>query len=129
MSLNFLSTEFDSSFGGLGNNQTQSFAVTVPSQALAANAGVIYTAQLTLTRTTSISDVQVRYTGRDSLWYWVDGFQSWTDPSAAFFISTRVFIAGGVLNVKNFITDNTGFAQTLPAFVIDCRGFLYDAPF
>lgn len=130
MTVNMLATQFGTNFAGLGSNQSSSFSVAVPSQALAANAGVIYTAQFSLTKSTSISDVQVRYTGRDTLWYWVDGFQTFTDPAAsAFSIATRVFINAGVLNVKNFIIDNTGAPQTLPAFTVDCRAFFYDAPF
>lgn len=127
--INLLKTIFASNFGGMGNNQSQPFSVNVPSQSLPANGAVVYTAQLIMTKSTSISDVQIRYTGRDSLWYWMDGFQSFTDPSTNFTISSRVYIQGGVLFVRNQILDNTGLAQTLPAFTIDCKGFLYDAPF
>lgn len=129
MTVNLLDTVFDNQFSGLGNNQAIDFSVAIPSQAIAANGAVIYVAQTPITRTTSISEVQLRYTGRDTLWYWLDGFQSFTDPSGNFIISTRAYIQTGILYVSNFILEVTGLGITLPAFTVDCRGFLYDAPF
>ncbi len=108
MITNLLATIFNSTFAGLGNNQTNSFSVLVPSQSIAANGAVVYVASVNLTRSTSISDVQLRYTGRDTLWYWLDGFQSFVDPSNNFQISSRVYLQDGALNVRNFILDLTG---------------------
>lgn len=119
---------FASTFSGLGQNQAVDFSVAVPSQVIAANGAVIYTASTAITNTGSIPQVQVRLTGLSTNWILLEGIYFYTD-STDFLISLRSYFTNGTLNVQAFILELPGTGITLPAFTITCRGFLYDAPF
>lgn len=129
MTVDMQKVNFSSSFAGLGNNETKDFSVSVPSRVMAANSMFITNAQTAITRPTSIAEVQIRYTGLNSNWFWLDGTRIYTDPGGNFTVTSRRYIQDGVLTVSNSILEFSGFGSTLPAFTIDCRGHLYDAPF
>lgn len=120
---------FMTQLSGLGNPQTDTFSVSIPAQNLAAFRGLIYTAELPLTRTNSIHEVQVRFTGRDTDWYYVDGYIFFVDPSSNFYITVRSYIQSGTLYVQAFLVNQTGGVIAVPAFTVDCRASIYDAPF
>lgn len=122
-------TIFLSSFSGLGNNQNSDFSVTVPAQVIAPFFAIIYVASIGMNNDGSIPDVQIRYTGIDSNWYWMDGFNQYVDPGGAFIITSRAFFTGDTLMVSNFIVETLGVPLAFPDTVIDCTASLYDAPF
>ncbi len=119
---------FASTFAGLGQNEGVDFSISVPSQGMAANAAVIYTASTIMANEDSIPQVQIQFLGLDSSWWLLEGIYFYTaDPT--FLISTRPYFSNGSLFVQNFILNISGGGITLPAFAVNCRGFLYDAPF
>ena len=120
---------YDSRLSGLGNNDAQSFSVTVPSQSILANKAVVYTATLSMTNTDSLAQVQYKLTGLETTTYVLTGTRIYVDGSGDFGVTSNFYFTSTAVFVRNFILNFTGGTITLPAFSVDCRVFLYDAPF
>ena len=118
-----------SAMDGFKNYNSSSFSVSVPTQNLGAGDFVQYTASTTLTNTNSIAQVQVQYSGLDTNTYVLYGGTTSNWASSTYQIETFYYFAGGTLYVYSVIVNQTGSTITIPAITINCRGFLFIAPF
>lgn len=118
---------FMSLLSGLGSNEATDFSVVVPSQNIAANNAVVYEASSTMANTDSIPDVQVRLTGIDSSWRWLDGLFVYS--TATYSITVRTRFEDDTVRVRFYILNLTGGSISFPGFTGDCRAYLFDAPF
>ncbi len=118
-----------SAMDGFKNYNSSSFSVSVPTQNLGAGDFVQYTASTSLSNTNSISQVQVQYSGLDSNTYvlYGDTVSNWS--SGSYQIETFYYFTSGTLYVYNVIVNQTASTISLPAITINCRGFLFIAPF
>lgn len=126
--LNLNNIIFATSLAGLGSPQSDTFSVAVSGN-IAAFAGLIRVAQLTLERPNSIHEVQFRLTGLETDWHLLEGVYFYTHPSLNWGMTTRTYIQDGVIYVSNFITNFTAGVLALPSFTVDCKATAYDAPF
>lgn len=120
---------FADKFAGLGENESAAFSVEIPSQSLAANAGKLFTASISMQNSGSIPHIKYRLTGLESEWRILQGMGYYAPGSFAYQITTRSYFDAGTLYVKSFILELLGSGTTIPAMTIDCKASLYDAPF
>lgn len=130
--LNFSKAAFTTTAGGFKNYDSKDFSVSVPAQNLTVGNFVSYTATTPLNNTNAISQVQIRYNNLESFYRIVQGntilrYPSYTTPD--FEVGSIVYFTGGVVNVFTYIANQTAGTVAVPAFTINCRAFLYLAPF
>lgn len=118
-----------SSMDGFKNYDSASFSVSVPSQNLGSLDFVTYTATTPLSNTNSISQVQIQYSGLDSDYYVMYGTMVSNWSSSSYQIESVYYFDTTTLTVVNYIINQTTSTITIPAITINCRGFLFIAPF
>lgn len=118
-----------SAMDGFKNYQSSSFSVSVPTQNLAAGHFISYTASTNLNNANSISQVQVQYNGLSSNYYVMYGLTNTTWSSGNYEIESYYYFDTSKLYVYSVIVNQTASSITIPAITINCRGFLFLAPF
>lgn len=116
-------------FDGFKNYQSTSFSVSVPTQNLGAGDFVQYSASSALNNTNSISQVQIQYSGLTSEYLVINGSLTTNWSANNYQIETFYYFSGSTLYVYNVIVNQTGGTITIPNITINCRGFLFIAPF
>lgn len=122
-----------SHFSGFKNySKTPTFSASIAGGALAVNSERHATATITLDNTSAITQLQVQWSGADSIWRVIPGqlsvdFPDWTSPS--YQLETQMSFSGGILSVKTYAVNETPGSITLPAITINCEAFLFVAPF
>jgi hypothetical protein len=117
---------------GLGNYNSATFSVDIPSQSIAVSSYVKYTASTTLNNVNSVCDVQVQYSGLETVTRLCNGLVIVNVPAGVspnYQIQSFNYFVGTTLFVDTIIANQTGVAQTIPAITVNCRGFLFNAPF
>jgi len=114
---------------GFKNYLTSSFSVLVPTQSVAAGDFISFTASTPLNNANSISQVQIQYLGISNSYYIINGSILTTWSSGDYEIQSYYYFDGTNLNVFTVIVNQTAGAITIPDITINCRGFLFVAPF
>jgi len=114
---------------GFKNYLSSSFSVNVPAQTLGVGDFVSYSASTPLNNSNSISQVQVQYSGLASEYYIINGsiLTSWDSGNLE--VQTYYYFDGTNLNVFTVLVNQSGGSYSLPTIDINCRGFLFIAPF
>lgn len=118
-----------SGLSGFKNYTAVPFSVSVPGQNLGAGAFVSYTASTLLNNTNSISQVQVQYSGISSSYYIMNGTVLTRWNASQYEIQSYYYFDATNLNVFTVIVNQTAGVIAIPAITINCRGFLFLAPF
>jgi hypothetical protein len=88
-----------------------------------------------MTGSSVIPDVQVRLTGLSTKWFWLSPFASFSYPegttaaNSEMEVSMTAYFQGSTLKVDVFMLNNDFVTLTRPAFTVDVRGFIDEAPF
>jgi len=122
-----------SGFSGFGNYKSVSFSVSIPSQGIATGNYVgPYTASATLNNSNAVTEVQLQYSGLDSFWREVPGYINILVPNAGavtYEVQSFTYFKNGSVYVDTYISNQTGGTVTIPAITVNCRAFLFIAPF
>lgn len=120
-----------SKFSGLKNYNPlgSPFSVVVVGQVLAARAFVSATATTPLNNSNAVSQVQVQYSGVQTDWNVVYGSINNYFSASTYEIESLYYFDSTNLNVFSVVVNQTGGNVTIPTITINCRGFLYLAPF
>lgn len=118
-----------SAFSGLKNDAAVDFSASIAGQVLAAGAFLSVLASTPLTRTNSISQVQVQYSGIQTDWNVVYGSINNYFSASTYEVESLYYFDAVNLNVFTVVVNQTGGNINIPAITINCRGFLYLAPF
>lgn len=105
------------------------FSVTIAGQTLAAGTFVSATATAALNNSNAVSQVQVQYSGVQTDWNVVYGSINNYFASSAYEIESLYYFDSVNLNVFTVVINQTGGNVTIPTIIINCRAFLYLAPF
>jgi len=122
-----------SGFSGFGNYKSVSFSVGIPSQGLGVNSYIgPYTASAALNNSNAVTEVQLQYTGLDSFWREVPGYIAIIVPNAGaatYEVQSFTYFKNGSVYVDTYISNQSGSTVTIPAITVNCRAFLFIAPF
>lgn len=118
-----------SAMNGFKNYSASSFSVVIASQTLAVGHFVSATASTPLNNANSISQVQLQYSGVAANYFIVNGSLNTFWDSNNYEIESYYYFDGANLNVFTVVVNQTGGNYTIPAITINCRGFLFIAPF
>jgi hypothetical protein len=113
---------------GLKNYAQASFSVTTIGGPYASNAFLSATATTPLTRAATITQVQVAIVGYDSLTRVVNGVVIVNGPGG-YQVQVMTYFDASNVNVLVVTVNPTGGVVTIPSFTVNCRAFLYLAPF
>lgn len=105
------------------------FSVVVTGQILAAGAFVSATASTPLNNSNAISQIQIQYSGVQTDWNVVYGSVGNFFAASTYEIDSLYYFDSINLNVFSVVVNQTGGNVTIPTITINCRGFLYLAPF
>jgi len=114
---------------GFKNYSAASFSVNVPTQNLGAADFISFTASTPLNNSNSISQVQLQYSGLSNDYYIMNGIVNTFWNSGDYEIESYYYFDGTNLNVFTVIANQTAGIITIPDITINCRGFLFIAPF
>jgi len=128
---NYSNTSATSISSGFQNYTVKDGSVSVGAQTLGAFGFQQYTITIPLENNNAISEVQLKCS-LDSFWSLVDGtvfrrYPTWAISN--YELSSMVYFTGGNLIIYTYLVDLTGASQSIPAFTIDARAFLFKAPF
>lgn len=118
-----------SSLSGLKNYISSPFSVVIAGQTLAAGAFVSATASTPLNNANSISQLQIQYSGVQTDWNVVYGSINNYFAGGNYEIESLYYFDATNLNVFTVVVNQTGGNVTIPTITINCKGFLYLAPF
>lgn len=118
-----------SKLSGFKNYQSSSFSTAIAGQNLAAGGFVSATASTPLNNSNSVSEVQVQYSGVQTDWNVVYGSINNYFAGGNYEIESLYYFDSTNLNVFTVVVNQTGGVVAIPAITINCRGFLYLAPF
>lgn len=104
-----------------------SFSVSIPSQNIAVGGFVSYTATTAMDNAGSICQVQTYYDGLEAFWRVING--SSVTNFTNYQVLTYYYFSGTTLSVNTLISNQTGGTITIPAITVNCRAFLFLAPF
>lgn len=105
------------------------FSVIIAGQTLTAGTFVSATASTALNNTNAVSQVQVQYAGAQTDWNVVYGSINNYFAASTYEIESLYYFDSTNLNVFTVVVNQTGGNVTIPTITINCRAFLYLAPF
>lgn len=114
---------------GFKNYSTATFNTTIAGQTLAAGHFVSATVSTPLDNTNSISQVLVQYGGVSSNTYLLNGIIANNFAAGSYQIESLYYFDSTNLNVFTVVVNETAGNVTIPTITINCRGFLFLAPF
>jgi hypothetical protein len=132
---NYQNLMFDSKTAGLAQINDVSFSVAVPSLSMTSGLQDIIIASAAMGSSNAIPDVQVRLTGLSTKWFWLspratyyypDGTTAATDT---FSFTMVAYFSGSTVNVRLTSVNDDFVTNTRPAFTLDCRAYVDEAPF
>lgn len=118
-----------SALSGFKNYLSSPFSVVITGQVLAAGTFVSATASTALNNTNSVSQVQVQYSGVQTDWNVIYGSVNNYFSASTYEIESLYYFDSTNLNVFTVVVNQTGGNITIPTITINCKGFLYLAPF
>lgn len=126
---NFSNLTSVSSASGFKNYLTSTFSVTIPTQTLAVGGYTIVTASTPLNNANSISQVQVNWGGLETIYRILNGYMFDYFGGATYEVQSYYYFTGTNLVVETSVSNQSGGPVTIPTITINCRGFLFLAPF
>lgn len=119
-------------FAGFSNYSEKDFSTTIGGGNLSAGGFTSATATVNFSHGNSISEVKIQYSGLDTFWRLLPGslivdYPDATSPS--YQIESFSYFSGNTLSVTTYISNQTGGTVSIPAITINCRAFLFIAPF
>jgi hypothetical protein len=131
MSRRFSQLQFDNSLAGLGNYLSTTFNFAVTSHSLPVGNASSWSSTWPLNNTNAISGVQINYAGLETVWRPVSGSMAINVPyvTPQYQILAITYYAGGNFQISIYISNQTGGTITVPAFSVNVRLFLFNAPF
>lgn len=118
-----------SNLSGFKNYLSSSFSTTITGQNLGAGAFVSALASTSLSNISSISQVQVQYSGVQTDWNVLYGSINNYFSGGNYEIESLYYFDTNNLNVFTIVVNQTGGIVAIPTITINCRGFLYLTPF
>lgn len=118
-----------SAMDGFKNYNSVNFSVVIPGQTLASGTFISATANTPLNRSNSISQVQLQYAGLSSEYYIVNGSVNTFWSGGDYEIESYYYFDTTNLNLFTILGNQTAGNITIPTITINCRGFLFLAPF
>lgn len=134
MKLDLSKIVFGSDYAGLAQTTTGIFSVSVPSASWSPGAGATFTASYLMPNDAQIPDVQIQYTGLSTRWF-QGPFAYFNYPAGTtiadsdMYVSSTMYFVGDTLFVRTFALNNSFDTLTRPAFTINVRAYLDEAPF
>lgn len=126
---NFSNLTSVSSASGYKNYLASTFSVSVPAQVLGVGNYLIYTASTPLINTNSISQVQVNWGGLDTFYRILNGYIFEYYGGGTYEVQSSYYFDATTLYVNTIIVNQSGAPVNIPGITINCRGFLFLAPF
>lgn len=130
---------YHSSFSGLGSSSTTSISSNIPSSTVGLSP-TVFTASVLFSNKGSVSQVEIQFTGLDSVWYIFKGHLENFYTSGNVWTNNIVNTAYGV-DIDSSYTSNSlvltislynysiSPTVTTPAFTVNCNASLYNTPF
>lgn len=119
-----------SAMDGFKNYLSSSFSATVSGQTIASGHFVSITTSTPLNNANSVSQLQVQYSGTgNSEWFIVNGSIITNYSSPNYQIESYYYFDSTNLNLFTVIVNESAGSITIPTIKINCRGFLFLAPF
>jgi|SRR6185312_1491667 len=118
-----------STLGGFKNYLSSSFSVNVPTQNVNAGNFISFTASTALSNTNSISQVQIQYNGLSTDYYIMNGSVTTVWSAGALQVQSYYSFTPTTLSVFTVLVNQSGGVLNVPNITINCRGFLFLAPF
>lgn len=133
MAIDLSLTQFTSSTSTLKNGDNITGSYYFAGTTLTPSAFTSFDISNVIDNTNAIADYQIRYTGLETFWRTLEGFIYQDFPSYAapdYQIITMSYFTGTTLTIKTIIaSQNSGSSVVVPAFTLDYRINLYNAPF
>lgn len=129
---NFTNLAATSAADGFKNYSSVSFSASIASQNIAAGGYATASASTPLNNANAVSQVQVQFSGVNSFWQVLTGsiYQDVPDSaSMTYEIEAISYFTGGNAKVDTYIINETAGTISIPAITINCRAFLFLAPF
>jgi len=120
-------TSLASSFKNYKN--PPAFSTSVASQTLPVGNFVLAQATINMDNTNAISQVQVQYSGLETFWHVITGTVSTLYSSSTYEIQTFYSFSGSLLTVNVVVANQSAGSVVIPAITINCKAFLFLAPF
>lgn len=111
------------------NYDSATFSSSISGQVLSAGAFVSATATASLSNPNSVCQVQTKYTGLESFYRVINGQVIGNYSGGNYQIQSFYYFTSTTLTVMTIIANQTAGNVTIPAITIDCRAFLFKAPF
>ncbi len=125
--------EFNTSFSGLGNYDTQLLTRDIPATSLGAFSFQDFTMNYTLPTTDTLIQAQVNYQGIEDVWRVIGGLSNLiyipSFSAATDTIITSLTQSGTAVTVTCRVTNPTAGTKSSPAFTLNAKLFLFTAPF
>lgn len=118
-----------SALSGFKNYLSTPFSTVIAGQVLAAGTFVSATASTALNNSNSVSQVQVQYSGIQTDWNVMYGSINNYFSASTYEVESLYYFDSTNLNVFTVVVNQTGGNVTIPTITINCKGFLYLAPF
>lgn len=120
---------FDNLLAGLENYQNDEFNFSVPAHTLTAGAVNKYQTTWPINNSNAISGIQLNYGGLETVWRYASGAVTLTFGGGTYQIETVTYYLGSDLHVETYTINLTGGNVNVPAFSVNIRDSLYNAPF
>jgi hypothetical protein len=127
MTLKTDSLQFAGSLGGFANNESTSFFFNIDAHTLGAGQADLWSTTWTLNNTTDISSLQINYAGLETVWRYLSG--ALTLHMGTYDVETVAYYQSGQLVIQTYTINQTGGSVSVPAFFLNVRAFLFNAPF
>lgn len=127
MTVNFQNISAASQFPGFKNYTIVSLTGSIPGQTLAAGHFAQTTISTPLNNTNAVSQVQLQYSGVNSNYFVIPGFQQY-NPSGTYQIESLVYYVSGNINILTLVSNQTAGSITIPTITLNAVAFLFVSP-
>lgn len=127
--MNYTNIQSTSTADAFKSYNIKPFSSSIAGQTLSAGTFVSTTATTTVDNTNAVTQVQTRYSGLESFYRVINGCAISNYVVNTYQIQTLYYFTATTLTVQTIVINQTGGNVTIPAITIDCRAFLFLAPF
>lgn len=132
MTVNLSKLIYVSTCSGFKNYSNVSFSGSIAGQSLAAGHVASMSCHTPLNNTNAVSQVQVQFSGVETVWRPVYGGLAINYPnntSPSYQIEVVTYFSGGNIYLDAYVSNQTGTSVTIPSITFNVRAFLFNAPF
>jgi hypothetical protein len=132
---NYQNLMLDSKTAGLAQSNDVSFSASVSALSMTSGLQNTITASASMGSSNAIPDVQVRLTGLSTTWFWLSPLATYYYPDGStaatdtFSFTMTAYFTGSTVNVRLVSVNDDFVTNTRPAFTLDCRAYVDEAPF